>query len=210
MRRLGQTILVILMVFNLQAVALAETHAYVENPDAGWDPKGTDVHMAYEWATFNPHAPEKHGPGAVLSAPGDTYRYTALRADKYAGNPEYEVLRAIVGVHIDSSNPEKPGKKWARITINGVARTFVVMIPADTRQPASTHHVEIISDAQLTGNPGSSVPPFVFDVTDIMVRGEDVAVETTNLRSNGHIEGEAAFGGFVINRIGVHVWYKKK
>lgn len=190
--------------------AQASTLAFQEPLDPSSDPKGSDVHMAYEWSTFNPLAPQEHAPGAVLSGPGDIYRYTILREDDYASNPDYEVVRAIVGFHIDDSNPSKPAKKWARIRINDEVRPYLVMFKPDTRDPKAFDIVEVISDAKLSGNAGSSLPPFVYDVTDIMVRGENVSVEIVNLRQDGTTNSDANFGGFVVNRVGAHVWYKKK
>lgn len=210
MNKFSNVVVAITMVLGVSVGACAETHAYLEEPDPSWDPVDSEVHMAYEWATFNPAAPAEHGPGAVLSGPGDMYRYTVLRDDKYAGNPEYEVVRALLGVHIDASKPDNPGKKWGRITINGTAYPYVVKSKKDTRQPKATDFVAIISDAELTGSPGSSTPPFIYDVTELIARGENVTVEITNLREDGAVNGTAPFGGFIVNRIGAHVWYKKK
>lgn len=190
---------------------LADTVAIKEAPDPSWDPAGSDVHMAYEWSTFDPAAPEAHAPGAVLSAPGDSYSYTVLMVDEYAGNLDYEILRAIIGVHIDDSTPGAPTQKWGSILINGKAYPFMVMNAAkDKRTAKPTDHVEIISDATLTGNPGSSTPPYIYNVQDILEAGQDVRVTITNLNAQGAPDRSAAFSGFVVNRIGAHVWYKKK
>lgn len=202
----GATLFSLCVLMNVQA----ETHAYIEDLSPDSDPKGTVAHMAYEWATFNPTAPEAHAPGAVLSAPGDHYRYTVLRDDKYANSDDYEVTRAIVGFHIDASSPDQPSNRWGRIEINGEPRPYMVMFKPDTREVKLSDLVPIISDAELSGNPGSSLPPFVFDVTDIINNGENVTVSITNLREDGGQDSDAPFGGFVVNRIGAHIWYKEK
>ncbi|PHR91735.1 MAG: hypothetical protein COA69_11150 [Robiginitomaculum sp.] len=198
-----------LLCMGFASSGLAETRAHNKGLDAS-DPKGADVHMAYEWATYNPNAPQARAPGAVLTAPGDSYRYTAIRDDDFAHNPDYEVLYAIVGFHLDSSDPEHPGEKWAKVLVNGEARPFLVMFDLDTRKTGSSGLLEVISDAQFSGEAGSSYPPFVYDVTDILKTGADVNVQITNYRKDGQIEGDAPYGGFVVNRVGVHVWYKKK
>lgn len=189
---------------------VADTVSIKADPDPSWDPVGSDVHMAYEWSTYNPVAPTEHAPGAVLAGPGDSYSYTVMRRDAYAGNPDYEVLRAIIGVHIDDSDTKYLSKKWGSILVNGKALPFVIMSDKDKRTAVPTDMVEIISDATLTGQPGSSVPPYIFDVKSVLNAGEEVRVTITNLRENGSVDGDAAFSGFVVNRIGAHVWYKKK
>ena len=74
----------------------------------------------------------------------------------------------------------------------------------------TTEHVEIISDATLTGTPGSTVPPYIFDIQDILESGENVRISITNLTEDGTVDGDGDFGGFVINRVGSHVWYRKR
>jgi len=196
-------------VFTSSSV-FADTVSIKADPDPTWDPVGSDVHMAYEWATYNPAVPTEHAPGAVLSGPGDSYSYTVVRNDTYAANPDYEVLRAIIGVHIDDSDIKSPNKKWGSILVNGKALPFMIMGDKDKRTAVPTDMVEIISDAKLTGQPGSSVPPYIFDVKPILDAGKEVRVTVTNLRSDGSLDSDAAFGGFIVNRIGAHVWYKKK
>lgn len=199
-----------LLAVGISTHTFADTVSIDAGLDPNWGPKGADVHMAYEWSTYNPAKPEAHAPGAVLAGPGDSYSYTVVRRDDYAGNPDYEILQAIIGVHIDDSDAANVGKKWGSILVNGKALPFAVVVSTDKRSGEPTDFVEIISDATLTGQPGSSTPPYIYDVKPLLDAGKEVRVTITNLRADGSVDSDADFGGFVVNRIGAHVWYKKK
>jgi hypothetical protein len=174
--------------------------------------------MAYECDTFTPGVPGKtanvHLPGADLAGPGDVYRFTIIRNDAYANDSNYEVERAIIGVHIDdydwgkASGDTKP--EWGSILINGEPMTYLIMLPWDKRKPASSAFMEIVSDAEVSKNPNQLMPPYIFDTTDLFKENQSVVIEIVNLRNDGRIGGGAQFGNFVVNRIGCHVWYKKK
>ena len=50
-----------------------------------------------------------------------------------------------------------------------------------------------------------------FDVlTEDAKKSKMLVIEVINLRKDGSVDGDAPFGDFVVNRIGYHVWYKKK
>ena len=211
MKKLNAVLFATFLLFCKWSIANTVSYELPENPD--WDPEGADIHLAYEWSTYDIENPAEHAPGAVLSAPGDMYSYTVIRSDNYANNEDYEIVKAIVGIHIDDATHSKldtPNQqKWGRIEVNGEPRPFIVTIEQDVRVAHPTELVEIISDQTLTGEPGSSVPPYIFDVKDDLENGKDVRVTITNLRKDGQIQSKAPFGGFVINRVGAHVWYKK-
>lgn len=52
----------------------------------------------------------------------------ALSVAVNADNPAYEVVRAIVDVPIDDSDPGGPGQKWGRIETNGKAQLFIIVV----------------------------------------------------------------------------------
>ena len=213
MKKTGMALFVIIFVLAALGTAGAASFEMPLNPER--DPKGTDVHMAYEWATFDPGPPMKLQPGAYLGGPGDSYRYTIIMDDKHANNPDYEILNAVVGVHIDDydwskeSGDAKP--EWGSILVNGKPMEYPILFPSDKRKPGSSGYVEIVSDPEISAEGGPLMPPYIFNITGILKRGEQVVIEVTNLRKGGSVyDKDAPFGDFVINRIGSHVWYKKK
>ncbi len=208
--KFSNALLAIALLAAVTTSAIAETVAHRMEKDPGWDPADSDQHVAYEWSTFDVQNPAAHAPGAVLSAPGDMYSYTVLMADEFALDPDYEIVRASIGIHIDDSDPSNPGRKWGRIEVNGAVHPFVIFSKNDTRTPSDTDLVEIISDATLTGRPGSSMPPYIFDIKQELDAGRNVRISIINLRQDGTLDSEAPFGGFVVNRVGAHVWYKKR
>ena len=55
------------------------------------DPPGS-FRIFYEWDNFTPVKPNVHKPGADLQGPGDSYRFTAIRDDKWSNDPSLEVV----------------------------------------------------------------------------------------------------------------------
>ena len=203
---------VLIFVFSATGLAFAGAHY---TPPGPMDPKGMEtVHMAYECDTFTPGKPNVHLPGADLAYPGDMYRFTLVRDDKYANDPSYEIVRAIAGVHIDDYDASRDGgdgaPEWGRIRINGKSMTYVIMFPFDKRKPESTAFMEMISDAEISPNPKQLMPPYIFDLTELAKQSKLLTFEIINLRKDGTVNGQAPYGNFVVNRIGYHVWYKKK
>ncbi|MFC1863225.1 hypothetical protein ACFL1Z_04645 [Thermodesulfobacteriota bacterium] len=216
MRKLYVFLSVFLLIVGSAGIALAGAHF---TPPSPMDPKGIEtVHMAYECDTFTPGVPGKtanvHLPGVDLAGPGDVYRFTIIRDDAYANDPNYEVVRVIIGVHIDdydwskASGDMKP--EWGSILIGGEPMNYVIMFPWDKRKPASSAFMEIVSDAEVSKDPKQLMPPYIFDTTALFKENQSVVIEIANLRNDGRIGGGAQFGNFVVNRIGCHVWYKKK
>ena len=191
--------------------ALAGAHLTPPGPE---DPKGIEtIHMAYECDTFTPGKPNVHLPGADLAAPGDGYRYTIILNDQYADNPDYEIVQAFAGLHIDDYDAGKEGDKapeWGRILINGKPMKTTKIFPFDKREPQSSERLEMISDLEFSPNPKRLMPPYIFDLTELFKKDKNVVFEITNVREDGSIDSDAPFGNFVVNRIGCHVWYKKK
>jgi hypothetical protein len=185
-------------------------------PPGPMDPKGIEtVHMAYGCDTFNPGKPNVHLPGADLNGPGDIYRYTLIRDDKYANDPNYEIVNATAGVHIDDYDWSKESgdkePEWGRILVNGRPMTYVIMFKeTDKREPGSSEFVEMVSDAEISAEGGPLMQPYIFDVTEDAKKSKMLIFEVTNLRKDGSTDSDAPFGDFVVNRIGYHVWYKKK
>jgi hypothetical protein len=170
--------------------------------------------MAYECDTFTPGKPNVHLPGADLNGPGDVYRHTLIRDDKYANDPNYEVVNAGCGVHIDDYDWSKESgdkePEWGRILVNGTPRNYGIVFPNDKREPGSSEFVEMVSDAEISAEGGRLDPPYVFDVTEDTKKSKMLVIEVINLRKDGSVDGDAPFGDFVVNRVGYHVWYKKK
>lgn len=184
-------------------------------PPAPNDPAGSEVHIAYESDTFTPSSGGKQLPGAAFAAPGDSYRFTLIREDKYANDSSYEIVKAIAGVHIDDydwsreSGDTEP--EWGEILINGKTMNTITIVPWDKRAPESSGLLEVTSDAEVSRLDGRLIPPYVFDVTEETKKGKWLIFKVTNIRKNGStsVDGDAPFGSFVVNRIGYHVWYKK-
>jgi hypothetical protein len=85
------------------------------------------------------------------------------------------------------------------------------MMPFDQREPESTELLEVISDLEYSPKPKEHLwPPYIFNVTEFFKQSNTVVLEITNVRKDGSIDTNAPFGNFVVNRIGCHVWYKKK
>lgn len=212
MKKVMVVLNVLFWVFGSVGFVLAGAHLEAPGP---MDPKGIEtVHMAYENNTFTPGKPFVHLPGVDLAGPGDSYRYTIIRDDKYANDPNYEIVNAIIGVHIDDYDANKEGDRtpeWGKILLNGKPMTTVKLLPFDTMAPQSTKILEMVSDLEFSPEPDKKLfPPYIFNVTELFKKQKDNIIEVINLRQDGSIEGDAPFGDFVINRIGCHVWYKKK
>jgi hypothetical protein len=212
MKRIEMSWLVMFFVLVTAGITFAGAHY---TPPGPMDPKGfgETVHMAYECDTFTPGKPNVHLPGADLKGPGDLYRYTMFRDDKYANDPNYEVVHAIVGVHIDDYDASKDGDKepeWGKILINGEPMNYPIIFPPDKRKPGSSEFMEMFSDIEISPNPKHLMPPYIFNVTELAKENKFLVFEIMNLRKDGTIDGDAPFGDFVVNRIGYHVWYKKK
>ena len=215
MQRFSISVLAMVFIMASTGAVFAGSHLMPQGHPIA--PEGTDAHYAYEWDTFTPGAkgkPNVQLPGADLAGPGDTYRYTVFIDDKYANNPDYEIIRAVLGVHIDDYDASREGgdgkPEWGSITINGEPRTCLVADSEGERSPKSTKFQEIVSDAEVSPNPKRLDPPYVFQITDLVKQSKVLVIEVKNLRQDGSIEGDAPFGDFVVNRIGVHVFYKKK
>lgn len=203
-----------MMIFILSTANATFAGTYLV-PPGPMDPKNMEtVHMAIECDTFTPGKPDVHLPGADLAGPGDVYRYTIIRDDKFAKNPNYEVFKALVGIHIDDYDASKDGgdkaPEWCRILINGKSMSNLIMLPFDKRKPESTDLLEVTSDLEYSPNPDKLWPPYIFNVTELFKQGNSVVFEITNVRKDGSLDSNAPFGNFVVNRIGCHVWYKKK
>ena len=213
MKRTVVLLSVMFFVFLTSGIAFGGAHFI---PPGGMDPKGIDdtVHMAYECNTFTPGKPNVHLPGADLAGPGDVYRYTLIRDDKYANDPNYEIVNAGAGVHIDDYDWSKASgdgnPEWGRILVNGKPMEYGIVMPNDKRKPALSDFIEMVSDAEITPEGRSLFPPYVFNVTEEAKKSKMLVFEVINLRKDGSINGDAPFGNFVVNRIGYHVWYKKK
>ena len=210
------SVLLSVMFFVLLPLGIAYAGAHF-TPPGPMDPQGIEglVHMAYEVDPFTPGKPNVHVPGADLNGPGDNYRYTLIRDDKYANDPSYYIFRATAGVHIDDYDWSREyGDKepeWGRILVNGTPRTYLILFKkTDKREPGSSEFVEVVSDAEISAVGGSLSPPYIFDVTEDAKKSKMLIFEITNLRKDGSVDSDAPFGSFVVNRIGYHVWYKKK
>ena len=212
MKRVSVLLSVMFFIVGTAGIALAGAHL---TPPGPMDPKGIEtVHMVYECDTFTPGKPNIHLPGADLNGPGDSYRYTLIRDDKYANDPDYEIVNAVAGVHIDDYDWSKESgdrePEWGRILVNGKPMKYVIMLPTDKRQPESSEFIEIVSDAEISQEGGPLMPPYIFSLTEEAKKSKMLVFEVTNLRKDGSVDGDAPFGNFVVNRIGYHVWYKKK
>ena len=212
MKRVSMVLCVMFFVVGTAGIALAGSHY---TPPGGMDPKGIDdtVHMAYECDTFTPGKPDVHLPGAALNGPGDMYRHTMIRDDKYANDPNYEIVAASAGVHIDDYDWSKESgdkePEWGKILVNGTPREYAIRLPTDKRKPGKTDFMEMFSDAEISGE-GRLFPPYIFDLTEEAKKSKMLVFEVINLREDGSVDGDAPFGDFVVNRVGYHVWYKKK
>jgi len=212
MKRTVVLISVIFFVLIPLGFAYGGAHVMPLNPER--DPKGSEVHMAYECATFTPGKPNVHMPGADLNGPGDIYRYTLIRDDKYANDPNYVILNAIAGVHVDDYDWSKASgdgnPEWGKILVNGKPMEYLILLPTDKRKPALSDFIEMVSDAEISAEGGPLMPPYIFNVTEEAKKSKMLVFEIINLRKDGSVNGDAPFGNFVINRIGYHVWYGKK
>jgi hypothetical protein len=181
-------------------------------PPAKNDPPGS-FRIFYEWDNFTPGKPNVQKPGADLQGPGDSYRFTVIRNDKWSNDPSLEVVRAMIGVHINDYDWSKESgdakSEWGKILINGSPAQFVIFSPVDKRKPGSSEFLEIAGDEEISPE-GAEIPPYIFFVTDEMKKSKSVTVEIINLRSDGTTNSNAPYGNFVVNRVGTHVWYKKK
>jgi len=212
MKRVCMVLCVMFFIVSTAGIALAGSHL---TPPGPMDPKGVEtVHVAYECDTFTPGKPNVHLPGADLAGPGDVYRYTLIRNDKYANDPNYEIFSASAGVHIDDYDWSKESgdrqPEWGRILVNGTPRKYDIRFPTDKRKPGSSEVMEMVSDAEISAEGGPLRPPYIFVVTEDAKKSKMLIFEITNLRKDGSVDSDEPFGNFVVNRIGYHVWYKKK
>lgn len=200
------------MLMSISKFAFSGAHLI---PKGVTDPTDADIHIAYESDTFITGKVYKQIPGADLAAPGDNYRFTIIREDEFANNPNYEVVLAVAGVHIDDYDLQKNLKdselEWGEILINGNPMNTIIQIPNDKREPQSSKLIEIMSDKEVSNPNGPLMPPYIFNVTKEAKLGKWLTVNITNVRKDGSrtIDGTAPFGRFVVNRVGYHVWYKK-
>lgn len=212
MQRIGISALTMVFILALTGAVFAGSHLMPQGHPIA--PEGTDAHYAYEWDTFTPGKPNVQVPGAALAGPGDMHRYTVIIDDKYANDPNYEIIRAVLGVHIDDYDASREGgdgkPEWGSIIINGKVMSCMVANSEGKRTPQTMKFMEIVSDAEVSPNPKRLSPPYVYTITDLVKQSKTLVVETTNLREDGTIDSNAPFGDFVVNRIGVHVFYKKK
>ena len=159
---------------------------------------------------------------AVIAFPFSTYGkcaddYIKIGCDffeKYANDPNYVILNAVAGVHVDDYDWSKASgdknPEWGKILVNGKPMEYVIILPTDKRKPALSDFVEMVSDAEISAEGGPLMPPYIFNVTEEAKKSKLLVFEVINLRQDGSINGDAPFGNFVVNRIGYHVWYGKK
>jgi hypothetical protein len=204
-------VMTVFFIVSLTGTAFSEGYLI---PLGKKDPKGTVAHMAYEWDNLIIKGKEEiHKPGADLQGPGDTYRYTIIIDNEYHGNPNYKILKAVIGIHIDDydwikgSGDTKP--EWGKILINGSPAKFLVISPRDKRKPASSEFMEIAGDEEISP-PNRLIPPYVFNVKDIIQNNDTVTIEIVNLREDGSTNSDAPYGNFIVNRVGSHIYYGKK
>ena len=111
-------------------------------PPADNDPPGS-FRIFYEWDNFIPGKPNVHKPGADLQGPGDSYRYTIIRDDEWSNDPTLEVVRSMVGIHINDYDWSKENgdakPEWGKILVNGQPAKFVIFSPLDKRKIISAY-----------------------------------------------------------------------
>jgi len=169
-------------------------------------------HVAQEMPIYNA-AEKQQRAGIPLNAPGDHYRYSYLIDNQYANNTNFVLEKATIGVHIlDADYQADTGDmqpEWGQILLNGRAHHWIHYPAAkDYRldeKPELTSLIEIVSDDETSG-----MPPYIFDVTQLLkIQKNKLVLDITNLREDGEIEGDAAFGDFTILRAGLHLYYKQ-
>jgi hypothetical protein len=212
MKRFSLLLSMMFVLFGYFGLVCAEP---IIHAPSEWDPPNTEAHLAYEWATYVPDSALL--PGADLNAPGDMIRHTIMIDDKYSKDPNYKILKVEVGVHIDDydwskgSGDQKP--EWGSIRVNGRPMMNVIYSPDDKRKAESSIFMEIVSDVEMSPE-GKAWPSYVFEWTGKSlaeaVKKKSFVVEVKNLRKDGSVDSDAAFGNFVVNRMGLHVYYGKK
>ena len=201
----------LMVFFVLCSIGIVYAASYPAPPDKN-DPPGS-FRIFYEWDNFIVGKPNVHKPGADLQGPGDSYRFTVIRNDKWANDPSLEVVQSMIGVHIDDYDWSKAGgdskPEWGKILVNGKPAQYVIFSPVDKRKPDSSEFMEIVGDEEISPE-GAEIPPYIFVITDEMKKSKSVTIEIINLRSDGTTNSNAPYGNFIVNRVGCHVWYKKK
>ena len=201
----------LMVFFVLGTLGIVYAGSYPAPPDKN-DPPGS-FRIFYEWDNFIVGKPNVHKPGADLQGPRDSYRFTVIRNDKWANDPSLEVVQSMIGVHIDDYDWSKAGgdskPEWGKILVNGKPAQFVIFSPVDKRKPGSSEFMEIVGDTEISPE-GAMIPPYIFVITEEMKKSKSVTIEIINLRSDGTTNSNAPYGNFIVNRVGCHVWYKKK
>jgi len=180
---------------------------------AGPPPRPGESHVPYEMGIFPlPNGPQK--PGTHLNAPGDTYRFTYIINDKYSNDPNYVLVRTAFGVHVlDPEYTKAKGdgpKEYGRILIDGKPREYLKRSYAyknlkESEKKGAQPFMEMASDPETGG-----APPYIYDIIDQVKDDNKVVLEITNVRADGSIDGNAAYGDFTVLRAGLHCFYKKK
>ena len=183
----------LMVFFVLGTLGIVYAASYPAPPDKN-DPPGS-FRIFYEWDNFEPGKPNIQKPGADLQGPGDSYRFTVIRDDKWANDPSLEVVQSMVGVHIYDFDWTKAGgdskPEWGKILVNGKPAQFVIFSPVDKRKPASSEFLEIVGDEEISPE-GAEIPPYIFVITDEMIKSKSVTIEIINLRSDGSTHSNAA------------------
>lgn len=189
--------------FGYTAIALIASLAANPASSAGAPPAGPgETHVPYEMEVFDIKS-QVQSPGVHLAAPGDTYRYTYVINDEFAGNPEYKLERALFGVHIldpDFNKADGDSKpEWGTILIDGATATTV------GKSGFKTDLLEIKSDPEIA----SGLPPYIFSVADQILDDGKMVLEVTNLNQKGGTDMSAEYGDFNVLRAGLHLYYSK-
>lgn len=195
---------------QLTASALALTLCGSVAIAGGPPAKDGETKVSYEMATFDEETSTQNG-GAELNGPGDIYRYTYFIKDDYIKNPDYKLARAIIGVHIiddDFVDGVDKAPEWGSITLDGAPQKWIKFpVPGhrEDEEPALTGLDEIDSDPEQGG-----FPPYIFNVPELIAEDGKLVLEVTNLREDGSVDGDAAFGDFTVLRAGLHLFYTKR
>jgi hypothetical protein len=175
----------------------------------------------------NHEQPTFHGsknpqePGTALNAPGDTWVYTFFIRDEYL-DPEWKLTNeSIAIVHITDHDWSKEkgdtANEWGSILINGKA--VMTTLPEMLKQmggyrfgqaPLNSAFLEIECGSEA--HPSGQMPAYIFnlkDIEDSIKEAGKVVIQITNLRQDGSINGTAPFGDFIVNRLGLHLFWTK-
>ncbi|WP_417672184.1 hypothetical protein [Roseibium sp.] len=169
-----------------------------------------ETKVSHEMATLDVKTETNTG-GAELNAPGDTWRYTFIIEDEYINNPNYEVARAIMGVdmldddYVDGVDQEP---EWGKILLDGEPRKWVELGAPGYREGEKSALTDL--DEIDTLPETADLPPYVFFVPELIAEDGRLVLEVTNVREDGSIDGDAAYGDFIVLGAGIHVYYKEK